>query len=159
MIAEHPPQSDDAQWISRRAVDDAQDAGGMWWSEWVTDHQSVLITRTFPLGRKKPGEIGLVVSPGIYTFAFHASEVRRQGAYIHARLSLRFEMTELTWGTLCIDRPDERGRLARAAWSALPPAAQGPVSVGNLVHWTDQFCAGLWDAWDQRPLPVLGTGQ
>lgn len=138
--AERRPEPARGAGTAARGVADAQDAGGMWWSEYGADALSVVAVR--------------VVKPSFKSFGFQAQEIRRQGQYTYARLTVTWEMAELSWATLCIDRPEERAKLARAAWSAAPEPVRHAVPQSELSHFVDQFCAGLWAAWcDANPQP------
>lgn len=100
------------------------------------------------------------VPPSLKCFGFHALEIRRVGAYTYSRVVVQWELDLLTWATLCIDRPDERYKLARAAFSACPPEVKAIIPLPTLSLFVDQFCAGVWPRWvaahpqEATPTPI-----
>lgn len=123
--------------FSARNIEEAQSA--YLWTPLDATGDSVVAVRAIP--------------PTYKCFGFRAFDLHRQGHYTHGRISIAWELNELTWAALCVDRPDERARLALAAWKACPDQVRQSVSQGQLTRFLDQFCAGLWAAWSAEHSP------
>lgn len=87
---------------------------------------------------------------------FRGEQLRRQGSYAYARLTVTYRLQPLTWGQCCIDQPDARAKIADAAWGALEAAAKFGISRQQVRRYVDTFCYGLETAWVEffSPPPV-----
>jgi hypothetical protein len=91
-----------------------------------------------------------------HSLGFGAVELRPRGEVTWGRLAIGYDGHELAWMVLCLDWPDHRNQLADAAYDALVGLqidARWIVTRAELRRYLSLFCAGLWDAWDSRPLP------
>lgn len=89
-----------------------------------------------------------------HSVTFTAEQIKRQGLQTWARLSIKYDGHGLTWGVICVDLPDQRNRVADAAWDALNLLdcdAKWIVTRPQLRRYLDLFCEGVWDFWRDRP--------
>jgi hypothetical protein len=141
-----PPSHDMEAGTGSRSVADILDV--LRWSQIETGDGHIVAIRMIP--------------PTWKAFGFHAYDVRRQGQYTFARIVIVWELADLSWATLCIDRPDEREKLAKAAWQVCPAAVKAVVPPSELARYLGQFCADLWSAWCEanpqtEPTPITAA--
>ena len=101
---------------------------------------------------------------------YRAQNLRLAGGHISATCTIGNNGTMLQWGTIKIDKTEDRTRLYNAAIRVLPTKLPPPTEEA-LRHIFDLFCHRVWPAWTSRydaedmvaeaspgPLPMLIPG-
>ena len=94
---------------------------------------------------------------------FEASDLRKTGTGVHAKVVLKLDDRLLTHNTFNIERDDERGRLTNSAYKILSgnQMLANLFTQGMLKHDMDLFCLHAYPQWigQQRPTYMVPAGE
>lgn len=117
---------------------------------------SVLFEGDKPLYRKVDESIVWDKRIGNLPLTFKAEKISDEHSGIHARISMAANRASLAWTYLNIERAEDRTRIANSAHAQLKTEAT--YSKDDLRRDLDSFCAGLWDFYLSRFIPVELSG-
>ena len=94
---------------------------------------------------------------------FEASDLRKTGTGVHAKVVLKLDDRLLTHNTFNIERDDERVRLTNSAYKILSgnQMLANLFTQGMLKHDMDLFCLHAYPQWigQQRPTYMVPAGE
>ena len=96
---------------------------------------------------------------------FKVENLRRERTGLHAKVTILYKFTPLTWSVFNIERNEERAKLAKNAHLRLKPEIKKEYPETDLKRDFDIFCQDLWQFYlshyspelvygDETPLPL-----
>lgn len=92
------------------------------------------------------------------TLSFSAERVREERTGIHAKVSILYDFSLLSWSNFNIERSEERSKLADNAHKLLPEKITTNYKSPDIKKDMNAFCAGLWDFQLSTFIPELMDG-
>ena len=87
---------------------------------------------------------------GSKSITLRADHIRSERTGIHSAVSVFYDVTRLAYDTFNLARNEERKRLATETHGGLGVAVQKAYPKEALKNDLDNFCAGIWEAWQER---------
>lgn len=97
------------------------------------------------------------------TLVMSAADIRKERTGVHALVDIEMKGASLAWGTVNVEKDEERVRMANSAWGRI----NGQLAVlkedeifdkSEMKRCFDAFCRGLWTATVGAALPVQMEG-
>ena len=89
---------------------------------------------------------------------FQVENLRRERTGLHAKVTILYKFTPLTWSVFNIERSEERAKLAKNAHLRLKPEVKKDYPETELKKDFDLFCQDLWQFYLSHYSPELVYG-